>query len=299
MNMQEKWRELYELGDDRFFEYEGSVYPMVSGGQIITGTATLTAQNPVGTDITTPVTTESFFIRIRFTVDGGFGDEWNYLEQQNNVQLAVTGDDLSLVSDNVSPVGIESSRWTGSSADYFREWSIPVTLAGSGTGTVGMSFPFRIGPTSYPVNITPTPETIAINLPIRPIVTIGSAESPVGVTAGDPITSPTFSVDFTWDRNVSAAFTQSDINASSSNTNMPISITSFENIGTTGTTTHFRAEFSVTGTGISTITLTVPAGAIPTAGAIESSRERTRTYSINTFPYRRLTIGPASESGWD
>lgn len=129
----------------------------------------------------------------------------------------------------------------------------------------------------------------------RPVVTISDAEQPVGTILTGELNVRSFFVNLTWDRNVSG-FSGADISVTSSNSNMSVSRSLPENIGTAGTTSQYRTELTITGDGITTVTLTVRSGAVPATGAQQASEERTRSYSINTFPSPMVMIGEAESA---
>ena len=291
--------------------------PDVGEQSVFVVNATLTSENPKGTVLTYPITGSQFFVKITFAHAGPNpppGTAYMALvtesatvpktlnaDQQVRLSLSSASPTLSLVNTNVSPESIQSSRTTFA-GPYFSEWYIPVALAGFGTGTltlpnvIGSSSVFTFNVNVPGVTVTAAGAAITVNLPRRPVVTLGAAQNPVGTFLDAEINHSSFFVDFTWDLPTSASFTAADITATSSNTSMTVTKGSLENTGTVGTSTHYRMEFTVTGTGITSILVTVPAGAVPAAGANGASEVRTRTYEVNTYPAPVPTFGSAQDS---
>ena len=178
--------------------------------------------------------------------------------------------------------------------DFLLNFMYQLGLFGYGVDTLEVRIgTFALGFGITNANFSYTPSTISLNIQRRPVVVIGGAQNPVGAFLDDEINDDNIFVDFTWDLPTSAAFTFGDITATSSNTSMSVSKGNLENVGTVGTSTHYRMEFTITGTGVTTITITVNDGAIPAAGQFRASEARMRTYEVNTFPAPILTIGTA------
>ena len=260
--------------------------PGVAQQVFVNNPVTVTIEQPKGTEITAPITSnDTFYFRLSSTRS----------TIAFPMPLTVTGGNLSLPTPMITAEGIPSSIFAPGSNRY-QHYYLPVQIAGYGTGSI--SFPadnsvqyFQVS--GEVVRTRFSPRVFAINIPRRPIITIGAAQNPVGTFLDDEITESNIFVDFTWDIPVSTAFTTNDITVTSSNPLITVSKGTLENVGTVGTTTHYRMEFTITGNAISTITVTVVDGAIPAAGDNEASQERARSYTFNTFPAPMVTIGPA------
>ena len=267
--------------------------PPVGQQSILTNVATVTVDQPKGTAVTTPITEPgTYYLRINnfYILQAGTNISLRFTRTSGTFRLE--GDYFNITPEAIPPHFIPGVDSTG---DFWIEF----TVAGYGVGTIDLP---TDGSTVYFINPPDTirtnfsPRQISVNMARHPVVTISGAQNPVGTFFDAEINSGTFFVDFTWDVPVSAAFTASDINVTSSNSGMPVSKGTLENVGTVGTTTHYRMQFTVTGTGTTTVVVTVPAGAIPVAAPNDASEERSRTFEVNTFPSPVATFGAPQDA---
>ena len=256
---------------------------------------TVALQNPLGTAITAPITNEVFYFF--FTSGGGAA------ERGLDIPVTITGTNtLTVVSSNIRVVGDPGGRVNPSYDEYVTFYA-RVVVSGYGSGTINLpaaaidqpAYFYEAG-RSYQFIVTFSPRSFAISLARHPVVTISGAQNPVGTFLDEEINHTSFYVDFTWDLPTSASFTAADITATSSNTSMTVTKGSLENTGTVGTSTHYRMLFTIGGAGISTITVTVLAGAVPAASPNEASEVRARTFEVNTYPTPVATLGAAQDS---